>query len=355
MLTLAFLGILLLVSLCFAAMSLGWSGRIVGLAKVRFGRRLLAAVLTMVLSFVLAAAHLRTSQGLPPTHLLIRSIVFLVLQLVVSWLVLLLFMRPKIGWSFVMLLLWLFFQGVYTVAAVILFKSFVVEAYVIPTNNMGPTLAGPHVRGTCPHCGQPAMLPGRLDPETNLFTLADPWRREDKPPALVESICFSCLRIGQAPPTAGPMEPLDRLLVNKLLKPRRWDLLVFRFPGGQDPGEAPRIYVVRLVGFPGEEVAIKEGAVWIDGVKQEPPEALKGLQYLSHAPPGDDVPFEEAVKRDDGSRREPFRLSAKGYFVLGDFTTRSSDSREWGEVPQENIIGVGTVIYWPPGRWRIFR
>ena len=42
------------------------------------------------------------------------------------------------------------------------------------------------------------------------------------------------------------------------------------------------------------------------------------------------------------------------YFVLGDNTNASSDSRAWGPVPGENIVGVADVIYWPLSRWHIF-
>ena len=58
----------------------------------------------------------------------------------------------------------------------------------------------------------------------------------------------------------------DRILVCKLIAPRRWDLMVFRYP------EDPTVnYVKRLVGLPGEKLAIRDGAVWINDAKIDPP------------------------------------------------------------------------------------
>ena len=54
---------------------------------------------------------------------------------------------------------------------------------------------------------------------------------------------------------------------------RRWDVLVLRNPSA--PGEC---FMKRLVGLPGETFQIKEGAVWADGMKLTPPDAIRGIQ-----------------------------------------------------------------------------
>jgi signal peptidase I len=142
-------------------------------------------------------------------------------------------------------------------------------------------------------------------------------------------------------------------MVCKLLRQRRWDLIVFRYPGD------PTInYVKRLVGLPGEEIFIKEGSVWINGERLEPPESLPGLTYVTEFP---QAPIQPEIW---GTPARPAKLGEDEYFVLGDFSQQSSDSRLWTTgapghpsyaVPGSYVIGVVTHIYWPPSRWRIFR
>ena len=56
-----------------------------------------------------------------------------------------------------------------------------------------------------------------------------------------------------------------------------------------------------------------------------------------------------------GCTGHPIRLSKSEYFVLGDNSSVSSDSRFWGPVPVGDAIGVGRLIYWPYGRWHQFQ
>jgi signal peptidase I len=127
------------------------------------------------------------------------------------------------------------------------------------------------------------------------------------------------------------MEPTlyqgDFVIVNKISyklgSPGRGDVIVFHFP--PDPREQ---YIKRVIGLPGDHIHIAGGKVYINGA------ALAEL-YL-HVPTnrgGDwDVPLDSL-------------------FVMGDNRNNSSDSRMWGMVPLENIVGKATVIYWPPDQW----
>ena len=117
---------------------------------------------------------------------------------------------------------------------------------------------------------------------------------------------------------------------------------------------------MRLVGMPGETVIIRDGVVWIDGTPLDLPEELGDLQY-------------EAVDVDAwGTPERPAQLRDNEYFVLGDFSTISKDSRYWHlegyppeppppdpqrpyVVPGENILGVATHVYWPFHRMRALR
>ncbi len=108
---------------------------------------------------------------------------------------------------------------------------------------------------------------------------------------------------------------------------------------------------MRLVGLPGESIHIQDGAVWVDGKKQTPPEEIRGIEYVT-------------MPRSWGTLDRPALLGKDEYFVLGDFSARSRDSRLWIEgapghnpfaVPKSYIKGVVTHTYWPPSRWRIHR
>ena len=220
--------------------------------------------------------------------------------------------------------------------ALLVIRPFLFEGFQAVANSMAPTILGQHVTDVCPTCGKPAF--GSPPSRDHAFP--------DGQPMICEQFHV------HPSTTASPLDKEDRFLVMKTLRPRRWDLIAFRFPGD------PTInYVKRLVGLPGEEVFIKDGALWIDGQRLEPPPALQGLTYVTKFP-GSYQPYLW------GTPDHPAKLGAGEYFVLGDFSQQSADSRLWASgapghpsfaVPESHIIGVATHIYWPPGRWRILR
>ena len=102
--------------------------------------------------------------------------------------------------------------------------------------------------------------------------------------------------------------------------PTRGEIIVFQFP--QDPDKD---FVKRVVGLPGETVEVRSGTVYINGdALQEP--------YLM---------------RTDRSSARPLVLDDKEYYVIGDNRRNSNDSRAWGVVPEENIVGKVWMVYWP--------
>ncbi len=103
--------------------------------------------------------------------------------------------------------------------------------------------------------------------------------------------------------------------------PARGEVVIFRFP--DDP---TRSFVKRIVGVPGDTVEIARGVVLIDG------------QIL----------IEPYLVRPDSSSMEPVVVPEGSYFVLGDNRGASDDSRSWGVVPAENVIGRAWFSYWPP-------
>jgi signal peptidase I len=100
-------------------------------------------------------------------------------------------------------------------------------------------------------------------------------------------------------------------------------------------------YVKRLVGLPGEAVFIKDGAIWVNGAKLDPPESVRHVKYAPHG--------------DIGLPENPWKLQQGECIVLGDFPQIAADSRYFGIVPDGNIEGVVTVRYWPYSRWHIWR
>jgi signal peptidase I len=101
----------------------------------------------------------------------------------------------------------------------------------------------------------------------------------------------------------------------------RGDIVAFTHDRG-----APIVYLKRVVGMPGESVALRDGFVFVDGRRLAEP-------YVRF--------------RDDRSVA-PLRLPAGAYYVLGDNRTNSDDSRDWGGVASSEIIGKAVVGIWPP-------
>ena len=102
--------------------------------------------------------------------------------------------------------------------------------------------------------------------------------------------------------------------------PKRGEVIVFHFP--RDP---KKDFVKRVVGLPGESVEMRGGTVYIDGVALQEP-------YLT-APDDSTVP--------------PVQIEGNQYYVLGDNRRSSNDSRSWGLVPEENVVGKVWLVYWP--------
>jgi signal peptidase I len=122
----------------------------------------------------------------------------------------------------------------------------------------------------------------------------------------------------------------DYVIVNKIAyklgTPERGDVIVFRFP--PDPAREP--YIKRVIGLPGDHLHIEDGKVYINGELLIEP-------YL----------------RVQTERGGDWTVPEDSLFVMGDNRNNSSDSRAWGMVPEENIIGRALVIYWPPNQWGV--
>ncbi len=127
-------------------------------------------------------------------------------------------------------------------------------------------------------------------------------------------------------------ESSDYLIVDEISyrfrNPARGEVVVFRNP--QDQGQR---FIKRIIGLPGETVELKEGRVMIS--KNSEKFFLDESAYLPIFVPTNPRIFENiTLKKDE-------------YFVLGDNRTNSSDSRVFGSLPRENIIGRVVFRAWP--------
>jgi signal peptidase I len=128
----------------------------------------------------------------------------------------------------------------------------------------------------------------------------------------------------------------DRVIADRLAyrfgDPKRGQIVVFHAPPKADRcggGEAGSPFIKRLVGLPGEVVSMRRGVVYIDGDRLSEPYVSPDLR---------------------GDESGTWHVPAGRYFVLGDNRIHSCDSRTWGTVPRDDLIGPAKLTYWPPSR-----
>jgi signal peptidase I len=158
-----------------------------------------------------------------------------------------------------------------------------------------------------------------------LFVAARPYRI----PSSAMEPTLHCAR--PAPGCEGGSQ--DRILVLKWIGFGRGDIVVFHTPPEAEVRcGAGGTFVKRLIGLPGEVVSERDGYVYINSHQLDEPYLKPGRR--DHEPP----------------RTWP-RIPAGHYFLLGDNRAQSCDSRVWGTVPRQNIVGKVAVLYWPPSRF----
>ena len=131
----------------------------------------------------------------------------------------------------------------------------------------------------------------------------------------------------------------DRVLANRFIyhvrDPERGEIVVFETPdAARLKCGAGGTFVKRIIGLPGDTVEVKlergDGYVFVNGRKL-------------------DEPYIEEARRSRESFG-PVKVPDSAYFMMGDNRTQSCDSREWGSVPRDNLIGKVFATYWPPNR-----
>jgi signal peptidase I len=121
---------------------------------------------------------------------------------------------------------------------------------------------------------------------------------------------------------SGEYVVVDRVSY-RLGSPQRGDIIIFHYP--LNPKEE---YIKRVIGLPGDEVEIKNNAVYVNG-------QLLDESYLK-------------ITTDYAGT---WRVPESRLFVLGDNRNNSSDSHDWGTVPMDYVVGKAILVYWPPPSW----
>lgn len=123
------------------------------------------------------------------------------------------------------------------------------------------------------------------------------------------------------------------LLTNKISyrlgQPQRGDIIIFKAPTNEEYD-----YIKRIIALPGEKIMIKNNRVYIND------QLLNESSYLET----------NQNTRTGYFLREgqQLQLEEASFFVMGDNREHSSDSRDWGLVPKQNIVGKAWFRYWPP-------
>lgn len=124
----------------------------------------------------------------------------------------------------------------------------------------------------------------------------------------------------------------ERVLANKLAyrlaAPKRGDIVIFDYPK-----DTRQVYVKRVIGLPGETVAMQDGQILING------------RLLPE-------PYKTFIAHGDMTAQA---IPAGQYFVMGDNRDVSDDSRYWGDLPRHDIIGRAVACYWPPAHCQMLR
>jgi signal peptidase I len=151
--------------------------------------------------------------------------------------------------------------------------------------------------------------------------------------------------------------PFTNLKIAELGKPKRGDIIVFKYPPDQSVD-----YIKRVVGLPGETIELHHNELFIDG-KPMPREFLPKPcstkdgdsdadeiarpceVWLEHLD-GRDHLTHQFTNRTDASDFPPRKIPAGHYFAMGDNRDNSRDSRVWGFVPYELIKGRALIVWW---------
>lgn len=127
----------------------------------------------------------------------------------------------------------------------------------------------------------------------------------------------------------GPRLPFINVRLPGLREPKIGDIVVFKAPLPNPPVS----FIKRFIAGPGETVGIKDGKLIVNGKVVEDPPAFRRVYYYNRG--------------DYGLEGKPITVPKDSYFVLGDNSASSRDSRYWGFVPRSYLIGKAVLVILP--------
>ncbi|MGB2631235.1 MAG: signal peptidase I [Candidatus Omnitrophota bacterium] len=194
------------------------------------------------------------------------------------------------------------------------------------------------------------------------------WWKEWIKPILIAAVLALIIRTFVVQPFKIPsnsmyptLKPGDRIFVSKFIYGAKIPFTNIRLPEVREPmfgdivvflspEEKKKYLVKRYIASGGDRVQIKDGSVYVNG------EEKVVLVEDENASGG------ETYKRAFYFGRDKYGIEGKiihvpegHFYVLGDNSANSRDSRYWGFVPGKNLVGKVFVIYWPIGRWQLIR
>ena len=144
---------------------------------------------------------------------------------------------------------------------------------------------------------------------------------------LVNKIVYRHLNVGSATNAVSNGDSAQDGRIFPFHPPHHGEVVIFSFP--DDPS---RDFVKRVIGIPGDTVEIRGGQTFVNGARVNEPYA----------------------ELDQYDQMDARKVPSNSFFVMGDNRSHSNDSRDWGTVPMENIVGRAWVRYWPPHQIAIF-
>ncbi len=192
-------------------------------------------------------------------------------------------------------------------------RGLFLQPFKIPTGSMEPTLHGSYDNGD------------RIFVNKIIFGLRLPWIAYDKERQPI------------------PLQLKYSPVIVPVKEPERWDIVVFQTRNiiGLDQHKD---YIKRVIGLPGETIEIKDGDIYVGGKIAPKPAGLKDIYYRN-------TDFSD-FDGEYGQRGRAVQIPEDMYYVLGDNSDNSKDSRYWGFVPRDNILGKAFFVWWPvSARW----